>query len=132
MNYKLSYYYFFISPCSDSLNNLNPRIESPTKPEIVNTDASIIVALGTIVPAKGWSGGAISFGINVGTKTVGFRKRTMPMNSNTISIIKVIVDWFIFDKIPQDKVFCICLYSFQKIIVMLNSTDWSLYRLIFN
>jgi hypothetical protein len=56
----------------------------------------------------------------------------MPMNSNTISIIKVIVDWFIFDKIPQDKVFCICLYSFQKIIVMLNSTDWSLYRLIFN
>ena len=88
--------YFLISPCSDSLNIINPRIESPTKPVIVSTEPNIIISFGTIVPANGWVGGAIWLGVNLGTNKVGYIKIKMPANSNITSIIKDMVSLFIY------------------------------------
>ena len=56
---------------------------------------NIMISLGTIRPANGSSGGAISDGINRETKIVGFIIITIPPKSIPTNIIKGRVDFML-------------------------------------
>ena len=73
----------------------NPRIESPSRPEIVKAEPKIMIPLGIMLLLFNCSEDKGPLGTDVKTKAAGFIMMAIPTKSNPANMIKEMMNLFI-------------------------------------